>query len=328
MVRPIDYAEGKIVIIDQRRLPSEKVITEIKDHRQMIDAIKTLAVRGAPALGIAGAFGCYLASKEIVDIEELRKAMKDIAAARPTAVNLAWAVERFYTLLEKDHRTDAFLKEALFIQRDDIKRCENIGLNGRDLIPEGANVLTHCNAGSLATGDHGTALSPIFFSHSDGKKLHVWVDETRPLLQGARLTSWELSEKGIPNTVICDNMAGSLMAAGKVDLVIIGADRIAANGDAANKIGSYPLSVLAKYHHIPFYVAAPLSTFDDKCPSGADIKIEIRREEEIRYSGNRQMVPENANVYNPAFDIVPVENITAFITEEGIRDGGEEMEKE
>jgi methylthioribose-1-phosphate isomerase len=317
MVRPIDFKDNKVFIVNQLLLPEKFEEIEIDNYRGMVKAIKEMVIRGAPALGIAGAFGCYLAAKESQDKEFLKDAFYELKKARPTAVNLQWAVEKCEKLLNKNYADleKELLKEAIEIQIDDIRRCKNIGRNGIKFIKNGFGILTHCNAGSLATGDYGTALAPIYKAKENGLNIFVYVDETRPYLQGARLTAWELSKAGIKNTVICDSMAGFLMAQGKIDIIIVGADRIAKNGDVANKIGSYSLSVLAKYHNIPFYVAAPLSTYDNSISEGKDIPIEERSEDELRYFNGKKIVPDQSNVYNPAFDIIPAENITAYITE-------------
>jgi len=326
-VRGID---GCLEIIDQRKLPTEYKIIRCRNIRQLYDAIKTLAVRGAPAIGVAGAYGAVLSLQNISSNASLTQALKILkrdskylVSSRPTAVNLRWAIERVIGCAEKDAKTvkelrKIILKEANDICQEDIEMCRKIGANGFRFIKNGMGVLTHCNAGALATAGEGTALSVLYEAKKRGKKFRVYADESRPLLQGARLTAWELKQAGIDVTVICDDMAAVLMKQGKIDMVITGADRIAANGDAANKIGTYGLSVLAKAHKIPFYIAAPSSTFDLKTNTGKNIPIEQRPADEIRFYNEKQTVPEGVKVYNPAFDVTPAENITAIITERGV----------
>jgi len=330
----VGSVDGMLELIDQRKLPAEFVKLQCRDTGQLFDAIKTLAVRGAPAIGVAAAYGLVLALKQpgLDDVHKglgvLKQAADYLGSSRPTAVNLFRALERVR------RRGEAFaaenpaagpaelrkvvLAEAHAICRQDEQMCRQIGLNGEMLITNGAAVLTHCNAGALATAGQGTALSVMFEAHKKGKKFKCYADETRPLLQGARLTAWELKQAGIDVTVICDNMAGMLMKQGKVDMVITGADRIAANGDAANKIGTYALSVLAKWHSIPFYIAAPSSTFDLTIETGGQIPIEYRPADEVRFCAGTQTAPQNVKIYNPAFDVTPAENITCIITEKGI----------
>jgi methylthioribose-1-phosphate isomerase len=323
--------DGCLEIIDQRKLPGEYKIIRCTNVKQLYDAIKTLAVRGAPAIGVAGAYGAVLSlqgvsakasPKQVLTV--LKRDCEYLASSRPTAVNLRWAIERIIkcagnsaggTLLEL---RKAVLKEANDICREDVEMCRKIGANGARFIKNGMGILTHCNAGALATAGQGTALSVLYEAKKRGKKFRVFVDETRPLLQGARLTAWELKRAKIDTTVICDNMAAALMRDGKIDMVITGADRIAANGDAANKTGTYCLSVLAKTHKIPFYIAAPSSTFDLKTKTGKNIPIEQRSAEEIRFCCSRQITPDGVDIYNPAFDVTPAENITAIITERGV----------
>jgi len=330
-LKPLD---GRIAILDQRQLPGRVEYHEYDDYRDIIQSIKTLEIRGAPAIGIAGAFALAIAARADVktDLEHLKRVLTDIAteikAARPTAVNLAWAVDR---VLAKGHAFagDSFDElrahlwdEALAILREDEKLCDAIGRNGEKLLSDGDTVLTHCHAGALATGGAGTALAVIYAARDAGKRIAVYADETRPLLQGARLTSWELMQEGIEVTLICDNMAAVVMRQGKIDCVIVGADRIAANGDVANKIGTYTVAVLAREHGVPFYVAAPYSTFDQNLKSGDDIPIEERSPEEITRWGDIPTAPENVSVYSPAFDITPRELITGYITDQGIKPGG------
>lgn len=320
MVKPIEFNKGKVIIIDQLKLPEKFEKIEIRNYMEMYDAIKNMIIRGAPAIGIAGAFGAYLASRENPNKDFILKACDKLKHARPTAINLKWAMDQCEEIVgnNKDNYEKLLLDKAISIQEDDIDRCKKMGEYGDRLIKSNFNILTHCNAGSLATGDYGTALSPIYTAHNKGKNLHVFVDETRPYLQGARLTAWELSQAGVKNTVITDNMAGFVMKKFKVNMVIVGADRIVRNGDAANKIGSYSLAILAKYHKIPFYIAAPLSTFDPTLNTGDEIPIEERSENEIRYFNGKKIVNDKSKIYNPAFDIVPHKLITGYITEKGI----------
>ena len=323
--------DGYLEIIDQRILPGEYKTLRCSNVKQLYDAIKTLAVRGAPAIGVAGAYGAVLSLQSVSAKASPKKALailkrdcEYLASSRPTAVNLRWAIERMVKFAEKNamgtlyELRKAVLKEANDICREDIEMCRKIGANGARFIKNWAIVLTHCNAGALATAGQGTALSVLYEAKKRGKKFSVFADETRPLLQGARLTAWELKRAKIDTTVICDNMAAALMRDGKIDMVITGADRIAANGDAANKTGTYGLSILAKAHKIPFYIAAPSSTFDLKTKTGKDIPIEQRSADEIRFYNDKQVAPNGVKIYNPAFDVTPVENITAIITERGV----------
>jgi methylthioribose-1-phosphate isomerase len=327
--------DGFLELIDQRRLPGKLVRLKCRSIKQLYGAIKTLAVRGAPAIGVAAAYGLVLAVQELDTkchmrdaIECLREAADYLCLSRPTAVNLSWAMDRVIRAVEKviaeNPKTNLqllrkiILKEAKTICREDVNMCLHIGRNGQKFIKSGSSVLTHCNAGALATAGQGTALSVMFEAHKKRKKFKVYVDETRPLLQGARLTAWELKQAGIDTVVICDNMAGWLMKQGRISAVVTGADRIAANGDAANKIGTYSLSVLAKEHGIPFYIAAPSSTFDLNVKNGDQIPIEQRPADEVRFLGNKKITPDGVEIYNPAFDVTPAENITAIIYEKGI----------
>jgi methylthioribose-1-phosphate isomerase len=335
----IGGVDGYLEIIDQRILPGEYKIIRCSNVKQLYDAIKTLAVRGAPAIGVAGAYGAVLSLQGVSANVSLKRALtvlkrdcEYLASSRPTAVNLRWAIERIVKCAEDRvsgnqgirksggiyELRKAVLKEANVICREDIEMCRKIGANGARFIKNGMGILTHCNAGALATAGQGTALSVLYEAKKRGKKFRVFVDETRPLLQGSRLTTWELKLAKIDTTVICDNMAAALMRAGKIDMVITGADRIAANGDAANKTGTYGLSVLAKAHHIPFYIAAPSSTFDLKTKTGKDIPIEQRSADEVRFYNDKQITPNGVDIYNPAFDVTPAENITAIITERGV----------
>ena len=336
--KPIWLEGDKVFLIDQTKLPVELDVQEIVTEEQMWDAIKRLVVRGAPAIGLAGAFGVYLGAARKLEagiltaenfVEEVKQTGAYLDSSRPTAVNLHWAVTRMGQVAEQlaASATDiaamvqGLLKECEAMLAEDIAACRAIGEYGADLlekIPGFEAMLTHCNAGALATSMYGTALAPAYIMQQRQNKIAVYSDETRPLLQGARLTAWELSQSGIPVTTICDNMAGVVMAQKKVQAVIVGADRIASNGDTANKIGTYTVAILAKEHGIPFYVAAPLSTVDFAITDGTQIPIEQRKEEEIRQFNNRQTVPDTAEVFNPAFDVTPEKYITAIITEKGV----------
>jgi methylthioribose-1-phosphate isomerase len=320
-----DAASRTLTILDQRELPLARVERELATLGAVEDAIRTLAVRGAPAIGVAAALG--LVASFARDSAPTRKAIIGgivrIAHARPTAVNLPWAMARLQRAVDASDADGAALLdqlafEAQRILEEDVAMCLAIGRHGATLIPEGARVLTICNAGALATAGIGTALAPVYTAAADGRRVEVLACETRPLLQGSRITAWELAQAGIPVTVCTDGMAASLMRAGRVDLVIVGADRIAANGDVANKIGTYALAVAAKYHGLPFYVAAPSSTVDPATPNGAAIPIEQRHADEVRWLGERQLTPPQAAVHNPAFDVTPAELITAIITDRGI----------
>ena len=332
-IRWVGGIDGLPELIDQRKLPAKFVKIRCTNIGQLHKAIKTLAVRGAPAIGVAAAYGMVLAlQKQAGNIKNglrtLAEAQKYLASSRPTAVNLFWAINRVRERAEESVADnpkvnikalrEIVLKEANAICQEDIDMCRRIGKNGQKFIKHGDGILTHCNAGLLATAGQGTALSVIFEAKKKSKKFRVYADETRPLLQGARLTAWELKQAGINVTVICDNMAGWLMKQGKINLVITGADRIAANGDTANKIGTYNLSILAKEHRIPFYIAAPSSTFDLSIKDGSKIPIEQRNAEEVRCIGGRRILPKNVDVFNPAFDVTDGCNITAIITEKGV----------
>ncbi|MBO4588512.1 MAG: S-methyl-5-thioribose-1-phosphate isomerase [Bacteroidales bacterium] len=318
------FSDGghSLTVLDQTLLPTEERYVELRSAAEVADAIARLVVRGAPLIGIAAAMGLCVAVANGEDFEEARRT---IGAARPTAVNLSWALERMaranseFRNLNFELRVEQLREEALKIKDEDAETCHKIGQFGRGLINDGMGVLTHCNAGHLATGHYGTALAPIYAAAEEGKQFRVYADETRPLLQGARLTAYELVKNGIDTTLICDNMAASLMAAGKIDIVFVGCDRVAANGDTANKIGTLGVAVLAKHFGVPFYVCGPQSTFDSRCATGADIVIEQRRSEEIttmHYA--KPMAPTGVNTYNPSFDVTPHELITGYITENGI----------
>jgi len=320
---------GRVYLLDQTLLPGEKKVLEITSVEQMWEAIKALRVRGAPAIGIAAAYGVYIALKSAAPDEDVvtlvPSACDYLATARPTAVNLFWALERVFEEFDNSQVTDRAAAEALLldianrIREGDEASCKAIGRFGADLLSDRDSVLTHCNAGGLATATYGTALAPIYFAvQEQGKNIEVFADETRPLLQGSRLTAWELMQANIPVTLICDNMAGTVMRSGKVNAVIVGADRIAANGDFANKIGTYGVAVLAREHGIPFYVAAPLSTFDRKLSSGDQIPIEERDSAEVTSVWGMPTAPEGVRVFNPAFDVTPASYVAAFITECGI----------
>ena len=306
---------GELVLLDQRLLPAERVEQRYARWQDIADAIRTMVVRGAPAIGVAAAYGVAVAARS--GRAELDAACPGLVAARPTAVNLPWAVGRMREVADAapDGELIATLDAAaVALHAEEVERCHLIGDHGAALIPDGGAVLTHCNAGALATGGYGTALGVIRSAHSRDPSISVWVDETRPLLQGARLTAWELVEDGIPATLVTDSMAGWLMAQGRVQAVVTGADRVARNGDAANKIGTYALSVLAGAHGVPFYIAAPSSTIDATLASGAEIPIEHRDPSEVRGGQAEQGI----DVYNPAFDVTPAENITAIVTEHGV----------
>jgi len=330
-VKTIEWMDGCARIIDQTRLPTEIVYLDIHNYQAMAEAIKKLRIRGAPAIGIAAAFGAYLSIQDFPEnhskkrfIDEFYKAIDVLKSTRPTAVNLFWALDRMRQTVQKfrdDNITvikKNLLREAQAILAEDKGICHQIGENGAMLIEDGFTVLTHCNAGGLATSEYGTAVGVIYAAVEAGKSVKVFVDETRPLLQGARLTAWELMASGIDVTLICDNMAAFVMKQQLIDCVIVGADRIARNGDTANKIGTYNLAVLAEKHRIPFYIAAPISTFDFNLRSGERIPIELRDADEITNAFGLRTAPHQVNVYNPAFDVTPYSLIHAFITEKGV----------
>lgn len=326
--------DGVLELIDQRALPGEFVKLKIRTIEQLHQAIRTLTVRGAPAIGVAAGYGPVLALQTLTGRQGLQDAADKVneacgylAGSRPTAVNLFWALgrirQRAKEAIAKPAASvrqvrEAILTEANAIYTEDVEMCKRIGVNGEKFIPNDSGILTHCNAGALATAGQGTALSVLYEAQKKGRRFEVFADETRPLMQGSRLTAWELQQAGIKVTVLCDNMAGSLMRQGKIQAVIVGADRIAANGDTANKVGTYGVSVLARRHGIPFYVAAPSSTFDLKLESGDQIPIEQRNASEVTWLGDTHVAPDGVDVYNPAFDVTPAENITAIITEKGV----------
>lgn len=326
----ISWQEDHLVILDQTQLPLREIYSDVNTIGQVWEAIKKLKVRGAPAIGIAAAYGLYLGVRELDSKNftsfnvELQRWIEYLKSARPTAVNLSWALERInqtvYANKDKDLEEikNIILQTAKTIHDEDKRVCEQIGKNGAELVQKDWNILTHCNTGGLATGAYGTAFSVLLHAHQDGKDIHVWADETRPLLQGARLTSWELQKAEIPFHLITDSAAGSLMQTGKVDMIVVGADRVTANGDTANKIGTYSLAVLAKENDIPFYVALPLSTFDLETESGDEIEIEERDSDEVTHIEKTPITPKKTDAYNPAFDVTPNKYITGFITEKGI----------
>lgn len=328
-VKWIGDIDGYLELIDQRRLPAEFTRLQCRDVETLFEAIKTLAVRGAPAIGVSAAYGLALALQKLdasdnieKSIEAFKRAREYLASSRPTAVNLFWALNRVWQAAESvetlQQLREIVLSEANAIYQEDVDMCRKIGQHGEKFIKDSAGILTHCNAGALATAGQGTALSPMFEAHKKGRKFSVFADETRPLLQGARLTAWELKQAGIDVTVICDNMAGWLMKQGKISAVITGADRIASNGDTANKIGTYSLSILAREHGVPFYIAAPSSTFDLNIKNGAEIPIEQRAAEEVTTFAGTKTAPTDVGVYNPAFDVTNARDIAAIITEKGI----------
>lgn len=330
MERTIEWDNGVVRMIDQRKLPNEYEIAEFTDHEGVARAIQEMYIRGAPAIGAAAGFGLALAAQNSPAttrealLNDLNQAAGVLREARPTAVNLFWALDRVLkrahdeSLLTPDDVRQAVLAEAQRIADEDVQINRRLGQHGAALIPPGATVLHHCNTGSLATVDYGTALGIIRAAHEQGKGIRVLVDETRPRLQGARLTTWELKRLGIPQTLIADNAAGYFLQSGQVDAVIVGADRVARNGDVANKIGTYKLAVLARENNVPFYVAAPTSTIDMSVASGADIPIEERDPEEVTWIGQEHIAPNGVPVANPAFDITPHRYITAIITERGV----------
>ncbi len=312
MVETIQWTDEGVVMIDQRRLPREEVFVTCRTYEEVAEAIRNMTIRGAPAIGVAAAMGVALGAAAGADLDTV---CNTLAATRPTAVNLFWAIERMRSVSGGVGR---LIEEAKQIRLEDIAVCEAIGRNGASLVPDGKTVLTHCNAGALATAGYGTALGVIRSAFSAGKKIDVLADETRPFLQGARLTAWELQHDGIPVKIITDNMAGHFLHSGRIGCVVVGADRIAANGDVANKIGTYSLAVLAKENGVPFYVAAPISTLDLKIASGAQIPIEQRAAEEVTHVFGVPVAPRDIEVENPAFDVTPAKYVTAIVTERGV----------
>ncbi|WP_026841625.1 S-methyl-5-thioribose-1-phosphate isomerase [Citrifermentans bremense] len=336
--RTIEWRDNKVIMIDQTRLPAEEVYNEYTDFQGVAQAIRGMVVRGAPAIGIAAAMGVALGAREIIAdsfdtfYRQLENVCDVIGRTRPTAVNLFWGLERMKRValqhkeLDLNSIRELLKAEAISIESEDLAICREIGRHGAALVKEGASILTHCNAGGLATAGYGTALGVIRGAHEAGKGIRVFADETRPWLQGARLTAWELMKDSIPVTLISDNMAGWLMKTGQIDFCVVGADRIAANGDTANKIGTYSVAVLAKENRIPFYVAAPISTLDLKLANGDLIPIEERASEEVTQIKGNQIAPEGVKVRNPAFDVTPARYITGIITEKGVVRGDYERE--
>ncbi|HNS52591.1 MAG TPA: S-methyl-5-thioribose-1-phosphate isomerase [Anaerolineae bacterium] len=330
-MRTIEWgAGGTVRMIDQRKLPLEVAVVECRDYRDVARAIQNMTIRGAPAIGAAAAFGLALAARQSRATTpehlsgDLSEAAHILAATRPTAVNLFWAIERMLNKaralreLAVPAQVDALAAEAQTIADEDVAINRRMGAHGAELIEDGFHILTHCNAGALATVDYGTALAVVRAAHEQGKRIHVWVDETRPRLQGASLTAWELMRDGIPMTLIADNASGHLMRAGRVNIVLVGSDRTVANGDVANKIGTYKLAVVARENGIPFYPVVPTSTIDLATPTGDDIPIEERDASEVTHVRGQQIAPEGVKVYNPAFDVTPHRYITGIITENGI----------
>lgn len=330
MIETLRYDDKKLELLDQTLLPIETVYVTIETVEQLFDAIKTMKVRGAPAIGVAAAYGLAMSAHAAPKtnfydfIKSLSKDAEYLASSRPTAVNLFWAIERMFdkaTSLEGQEIEEivyALEQEAQLIEQEDKQINRAIGENLLSLLKDGDTILTHCNAGVLATSGYGTALSPCYLAKEKGMDIKVYADETRPLLQGSRLSAYELYEGGIDVTVICDNMAAMVMAQGKIDAVIVGCDRVAANGDTANKIGTLGVSVLAKHYNIPMYIAAPTPTIDMQCATGADIPIEQRDRLEVICKDGRWSAPKDVRVYNPAFDVTPWENLSAIVTEKGI----------
>lgn len=332
-IKPILVENDHIIMLDQRLLPTVEIWRDYRDYQGVAEAITTMVVRGAPAIGVAAAFGAAFGARDIIAnrfddfFSQFEAVCAELAATRPTAVNLFWALDRMkrcakgYSDRPLDEIKARLLVEARDLAEEDERLNRTLGANGAELIADGARVLTHCNAGALATAGYGTALGVIRAAVEQGKKLMVYADETRPFLQGSRLTAWELMRDGIAVTLICDNMAGYLMRQGEIDCVIVGADRVAANGDVANKIGTYTVAVLAREHGIPFYVAAPISTIDLKISDGAGIPIEERSAREVTHVGEQRLAPESIAVRNPAFDVTPARLVGAIITERGVVTG-------
>ena len=330
MIQTLEWTPRGVVFIDQTKLPTEEVYVTCTTHQQVAEVIRNMVVRGAPAIGVAAAMGIALGVKNSkaengADLKkDFDQICETIRQTRPTAVNLFWAIRRMTEKFERirvrpiPQIKQDLIEEAQRMHAEDIAANQAMGRHGATLMPSSGGVLTHCNAGALATAGYGTALGVIRAAVEAGKKIHVYADETRPFLQGSRLTAWELMKDGIPTTVISDNMAGAIMKQGKIGAIVVGADRIAANGDVANKIGTYTVAVLAKEHGIPFYVAAPISTVDLECPDGSEIPIEQRNPTEVTHIAGKQMVPDGVQVENPAFDVTPAQYIAAIITERGI----------
>ncbi|MCX7710141.1 MAG: S-methyl-5-thioribose-1-phosphate isomerase [Clostridia bacterium] len=329
-MRPLKYKDGVLSLIDQTKLPNEQIWVDCKNYQEVADAIVNMIVRGAPAIGVTAAYGVAIGALSIGTdsknefFSELREVCDVMRNTRPTAVNLFWAIDKMYNIAESMKEKsipeikDALVKHAFILDEEDVNTNKAIGQNGNELIQDNWTILTHCNAGALATCDYGTALGVIRMAKESGKNIQVFADETRPYLQGARLTAWELQQDNIPVTLICDNMSGHFMKAGNINCVIVGADRIALNGDTANKIGTYSVAVLAKENNIPFYVAAPVSTIDFSIQSGEQIPIEERKAEEVTHIKGIRLAPESICVRNPSFDVTPNKYITAIITEKGV----------
>jgi methylthioribose-1-phosphate isomerase len=332
MLPTIEWNDSGVVMIDQRKLPASEIYVTCRTAKDVAKAITTMVIRGAPAIGVAAAMGIALGMRRSTATgtkqftTEFQRTCDLMAATRPTAVNLFWAIERMKTTFAAAAQGGASVDElkqrleadARAIHDEDVQSCRTMGAHGAALVPDESRILTHCNAGALATAGYGTALGVIRAAVEQGKKIAVLADETRPFLQGARLTAWELVRDGIDTTVITDNMTASMMRLGHVDLVVVGADRIAANGDVANKIGTYGVAVLAKEHGLPFYVAAPISTVDLNTPDGSRIPIEERNDREVTHVGSARLTPEGARIRNPAFDVTPAKYVTAIVTERGI----------
>ncbi len=328
--KTMKFEEDRLELIDQRKLPEEVQYFEATNYEEVKFAISDMVVRGAPAIGATGAYGVYLAAREYSDLDkeefisQVKQAGKELAEARPTAVNLTWAIRKTNGVLENNREksvgelVESIRVAAGEIAEEDVEINKRMARNGNEVVPEGATILTHCNTGALATVGYGTALGVIREAHKSGKEIEVYADETRPRLQGARLTGFELIEEGIPGTLIVDSAAATLIRDGVIDVILVGADRVAANGDTANKIGTYNLSALADRHDVPFYVVAPTSTIDYEIESGDEIEIEERAEEEVKIIRGSRIAPEGLTAYNPAFDISPADNITGIITEKGI----------
>ena len=330
MIHTLEWTDSGVRFLDQTKLPTEETYVTCRTHQQVADVIRNMVVRGAPAIGVAAAMGIALGVREskaqsAADLKkEFDEICKTIGETRPTAVNLFWAIRRMQDKFERlrarplPQIRQSLIEEAQRMHAEDIAANQAMGRHGATLMPSSGGVLTHCNAGALATAGYGTALGVIRAAVEAGKQIHVYADETRPFLQGARLTAWELMKDGIPTTVISDNMAGTMMKQGKIGAIVVGADRIAANGDVANKVGTYTVAILAKEHGIPFYVAAPLSTLDLATADGSGIPIEQRNPKEVSHIAGKQMVPDGVRIENPAFDVTPARYVTAIITERGI----------
>jgi len=332
MLPTVEWKDDHVLMVDQRKLPAQEVYVELKTAREVARAIERMVIRGAPAIGVAAAMGLALgvvksrATGSATLAAEFYRLCEMMAATRPTAVNLFWAIDRMKRVFSEAARAGRspaeirgiVVAEARAIHDEDVACCRTLGRHGAAVVPDGGQVLTHCNAGALATGGYGTALGVVRAAVEAGKRIAVYADETRPFLQGARLTAWELLRDGIDTTIITDGMAGPLLRSGKVDVVVVGADRIAANGDVANKIGTYTVAVLAREHGVPFYVAAPTSTVDLATPDGSAIPIEERNEREVTHVGSSRVAPEGASVWNPAFDVTPHALVAGIITEQGV----------